>query len=274
MRNNQPVTGQEHVLPANATLVSVTDVKGRIVYCNPTFIQASGFMREELLGQAHNIIRHPDMPGEAFRDLWATLESGKPWRGVVKNRRKNGDHYWVEANAAPIIRGDRLVGYLSVRTTPTREEIEAAQALYERMNEEQAQGRQRLELHRGQLRRKDAFGRLAHWARLTVRAIGFSGAVAVSAVWFAGVLASQVQPAVWVPLTAVLSLGALALQQRLLRRSFGSILDDARRLSSGDLTHRIDTSLSGLPGELQRSMSQLSVNLRIFPETEARQMRR
>ena len=273
MRNNQPVSGQEHVLQPDATLVSVTDLKGRIVYGNPTFITISGYTREELLGQPHNIIRHPDVPAEAFRDLWDTLEAGKPWRGIVKNRRKNGDHYWVEANAVPIVRDDSTVGYLSVRTVPAREQIEAAQNLYDQMNAQQAQGRQRLGLHRGQLCRTDALGRTLHRLRQGARAIGFSGVVAVSAVWFAGVLASQVEPLVWVPLTALLSLGALSLQQRLLRANFRSILDDARRLASGDLTHRIESDLSGLPGELQRSMGQLSVNLRtvihdIHTETE------
>jgi aerotaxis receptor len=273
MRNNQPVTGQEHVLAPDATLVSVTDLKGRIVYSNPTFVTVSGYAREELLGQPHNLIRHPDVPAEAFRDLWATLEVGKPWRGIVKNRRKNGDHYWVEANAIPIVRDDRTVGYLSVRTTPTREQIEAAQALYDRMNAEQAQGRPTLGLHRGLLRRTDAIGRLMHGARQGARAIGFSGVVAVSALWLTGVLAALVEPVVWVPLTAVLSLGALSLQQRLQRSQFSGILDDARRLASGDLTHRIDADLPGLPGELQRSMNQLSVNLRtvihdIHTETE------
>ncbi len=273
MRNNSPVTGHEHPLPPDATLVSVTDLKGRIVYGNPTFVTVSGYTREELMGQPHNIVRHPDVPAEAFRDLWNTLEAGKPWRGMVKNRRKNGDHYWVEANAVPIVREERTVGYLSVRTAPSREQIEAAQALYDRLNAEQAQGRQTLCLHRGQLRRNDALGRVLHTVRQGARAIGWSGLIAVSALWFTGLLAAMVQPLVWVPLTAALSLGALALQQRVLRAQFRSILEDARRLASGDLTHRIDTDLSGLPGELQRSMSQLSVNLRtvihdIHTETE------
>jgi aerotaxis receptor len=273
MRNNQPVTGQELVLPPDATLVSVTDLKGRIVYGNPTFVSVSGYSREALLGQPHNIVRHPDVPAEAFRDMWDTLNAGKPWRGIVKNRRQNGDHYWVEANAIPIVRDERTVGYLSVRTTPTREQITAAQALYDRLNAEQAQGRQRLGLYRGQVRRTDALGRTLHALQQTVRAVGFSGAVAVAALWLAGTLASLVPPLVWVPLTALLSLGALALQQRLLRASFRPILDDARRLASGDLTHRVDSDLSGLAGELQRSIGQLSVNLRtvmqdIHHETE------
>lgn len=273
MRNNQPVSGQEHPLQPDQTLVSVTDLKGRILYGNPTFIQVSGYTREELLGQPHNLIRHPDVPAEAFRDMWDTLHAGRPWRGIVKNRRKNGDHYWVEANAVPILSEDRTVGYLSVRTVPTRDQIEAAQALYDRMNAEQAQDRPRLGLHRGRLRRTDALGRALHTLRLGARAVGFSGAVAVAAVWATGVLASLVAPIVWVPLAAVLSLGALALQQRLLRASFRTVLDDTRRLASGDLTHAIGTDLPGLPGELQRAIGQLSVNLRtvihdIHTETE------
>ena len=93
MRLNQPVTASEYLLDPAQSLVSVTDLKGRITYCNSSFIEASGFPGAELMGQPHNIVRHPDMPEEAFRDLWATIESGRPWTGLVKNRRKNGDFY-------------------------------------------------------------------------------------------------------------------------------------------------------------------------------------
>jgi len=102
MRTNLPVTQRELPLPPGRTLVSVTDLKGRITYCNDAFVQASGFRRDELLGQPHNLIRHPDVPAEAFRDLWATVQAGRPWTGVVKNRCKNGDYYWVEAHASPL----------------------------------------------------------------------------------------------------------------------------------------------------------------------------
>jgi PAS domain S-box-containing protein len=102
VRANLPVTPVEYALPAGQTLVSVTDLKGRITYCNPAFIAVSGYSRDELMGQPHNIVRHPDMPEEAFRDLWHTIQSGLPWTGLVKNRRKNGDHYWVRANATPM----------------------------------------------------------------------------------------------------------------------------------------------------------------------------
>jgi len=140
MRNNQPVTGVEHVLPDGVAIVSRTDAKGRITYCNDDFVKASGFSVQALVGQPHNILRHPDMPAEAFRDLWATIKQGRPWTGVVKNRRQNGDYYWVRASVTPTLDG----GYMSVRVKPSRDEIAAAQALY------QAMGRDpRIRLHEG-----------------------------------------------------------------------------------------------------------------------------
>ena len=97
MKNNQPVTQNEVAFPPNVYLVSKTDLKGQITDCNDAFVQISGFTREELLGKSHNIVRHPDMPMAAFKDLWRTVQAGLPWRGLVKNRCKNGDFYWVEA---------------------------------------------------------------------------------------------------------------------------------------------------------------------------------
>ncbi|MEJ5210695.1 MAG: PAS domain-containing methyl-accepting chemotaxis protein, partial [Burkholderiales bacterium] len=130
MRNNQPVTQREYPVRPDCSIVSHTDLKGLITYVNDDFVEYSGFTREELIGQPHNIIRHPDMPQEAFRDLWATLKSGRAWSGMVKNRRKNGDHYWVKATATPLPDGS---GYMSVRLQPTREEVAEAETLYARM---------------------------------------------------------------------------------------------------------------------------------------------
>lgn len=117
MRVNTPVSQREYPFPKGETLVSTTDLQGRILYCNETFIEVSGYAREELLGQPHKLIRHPDMPAEAFRDMWATIQGGQPWSALVKNRRKNGDYYWVQANVTPLLdeRG-RPNGYMSVRT--------------------------------------------------------------------------------------------------------------------------------------------------------------
>ncbi len=120
MRTNLPVTELEYPFPEDAMLVSATDLSSIIRYCNPAFIEVSGFDREELIGQPHNIIRHPDMPAEAFADLWATLRGGRAWTALVKNRRKDGSYYWVRANVTPIVENGAAVGYLSVRTRPTR----------------------------------------------------------------------------------------------------------------------------------------------------------
>jgi len=129
MRINQPVTQREYPVRDDCAIISHTDEKGRITYFNEDFLEYCGFAPEELMGQPHNIIRHPDMPPEAFRDLWATLKAGRPWQGLVKNRRKDGDHYWVKATATR----NRGGGYMSVRMKPTREEVQAADELYARM---------------------------------------------------------------------------------------------------------------------------------------------
>ena len=128
MRSNMPVTNVEYVLKDNETVVSKTDLHGNITYVNQDFINISGFSAEELLGAPQNIVRHPDMPVEAFADFWRTIRSGKAWTGLVKNRCKNGDYYWVEANAAPIIENRKIVGYASIRTKPSREQVQAAES--------------------------------------------------------------------------------------------------------------------------------------------------
>ena len=130
MKVNLPVTAHERFLEPGKPIVTKTDLKGRITYANASFVNISGFTREELLGASHNIVRHPDMPPEAFDDLWKTLKAGLPWRGLVKNRCKNGDFYWVEAYVTPVTENGVPVGYMSVRNTPRREEVAKADALY------------------------------------------------------------------------------------------------------------------------------------------------
>jgi aerotaxis receptor len=130
MRLNQPVTQQQYDYPASEQLVSVTDLKGVIRYCNPAFIKVSGFDRDDLIGQPHNIVRHPDMPAAAFADMWTTLRAGKPWTALVKNRRHNGDYYWVRANVTPIVERGAVSGYLSVRTKPSADDVRAAVPAY------------------------------------------------------------------------------------------------------------------------------------------------
>lgn len=134
MKINMPVTNNEVILKKGTILVSRTDLMGRITYVNDAFVETSGFTRDELMGAEHNIVRHPDMPAEAYEELWITLKQLRPWQGLVKNRCKNGDHYWVEANAMPLFKDGKVYEYLSVRHPPKRDLIPAADLLYKKIN--------------------------------------------------------------------------------------------------------------------------------------------
>ena len=148
MRDNGPVTGREVAFPDGVVLVSRTDESGRIIFANQAFIDISGYSREELTGAPHSLVRHPDMPPAAFADLWKTVKDGNPWQGVVKNRCKNGDHYWVFANVTPEYDGDRIASYLSVRTKPSRAHVADAEAVYASMRAGQLN---HMRLHQGRL---------------------------------------------------------------------------------------------------------------------------
>jgi len=134
MRNNQPITQRERTFPAQQRLISTTDAKGMITYCNDAFVEISGFSRDELIRAPHNLVRHPDVPPAVFEHMWSTLKKGLPWMGIVKNRCRNGDHYWVNAYVTPVFENERVVGYESVRIKPTVEQVQRAQALYSRLN--------------------------------------------------------------------------------------------------------------------------------------------
>ncbi len=138
MKINMPVTDNAYEMKDNCILVSHTNLKGIITYCNQDFIDHSGYSEEELLGENHNVVRHPDMPPAAFQDLWATLKKEKTWTGMVKNRRKNGDFYWVKANITQLKQNGRISGYMSVRSKPTDNEIFNAEKLYGKLNSGEA----------------------------------------------------------------------------------------------------------------------------------------
>lgn len=139
MRTNMPVTNVEREFRDGETIVSKTDLKGLITYVNPYYCEMSGYSEHESIGQPHNYIRHPDMPPEAFADLWNTLKAGRPWTGIVKNRCKNGDYYWVEANATPIRENGQVVGYMSVRSKLDRSRIEATAKVYQEIRDGKSQ---------------------------------------------------------------------------------------------------------------------------------------
>ncbi|MFQ6405235.1 PAS domain S-box protein [Methylophilus sp. 'Pure River'] len=140
MKLNLPVTATEVQFDDAQFMLTRTDLKGVITYANKDFIQVSGFSEAELVGSSHNIVRHPDMPAAAFADMWRSLKAGKPWTGLVKNRTKHGDFYWVVANATPVTENNQVVGYLSARRKPTRAQIEEASAAYALFNAGNAKG--------------------------------------------------------------------------------------------------------------------------------------
>ena len=267
MRLNLPVIDKEFPFPAGETLVSTTDLKGRILYCNPPFISVSGFTKEELLGQPHNLIRHPDMPEEAYRDMWDTISKGNPWSAPVKNRRKDGTHYWVMANVTPLMDGDRPGGYMSVRTMPTREQVDAAENLYAKMRAEKQAGRMVHTLNAGSLVVNTFGGRLKR-----ALSIGISGQLmllsfVIAALAIAGcVLVTQQLTGSWMMFGEIglaLVLGLLGGWQ--LRRMTIAPLQDllkfANRMAAGDLTQKLDVTRNDDIGRLMRALSQLNVNL-------------
>ena len=165
MRDNQPVTTQEIAVPEDRLLVSRTDPDSRIVFANAAFAETSGFEAEELLGQPHNLVRHPHMPPGAFADLWATVKAGRPWDGLVKNRAKSGGFYWVRANVTPVVEDGATTGYISIRGRPGREEVAQAEAAYAAMRA----GRPRHRLADGELQPAGPLARLGRASH----AIGF-----------------------------------------------------------------------------------------------------
>lgn len=138
MKKNLPVTGNEQTFPESVKLISTTDKRGVITHCNDAFIQISGYSKEELIGKSHNIVRHPEMPEAAFQILWDHIKAGKPWMGLVKNRCKNGDYYWVNAYVTPITQNGEVVGYESVRVPPNREDVKRAEKIYAKINKGQS----------------------------------------------------------------------------------------------------------------------------------------
>ncbi len=232
MRNNQPVTSIEREYGNDIAILSHTDEKGLITFVNDDFSTVSGFTIDELLGQPQNIVRHPDMPAEAFRDLWATVKSGRPWAGVVKNRCKNGDYYWVRASVTPKTDG----GYMSVRVKPSREEIAAADTLYARM-------------------RQDASIRLHEGERVKT---GLAGLASGILSWIDNMRIGRRLLMVMV-LVMLLLIGALADSQF----SAGRIEDQYRRYVEQDVTRRADFYNMYAQG-LQ--MGQATRNIMLDPE--------
>jgi aerotaxis receptor len=162
MRTNLPVTNTEYPIGDDVLIVSKTDTKGRLVYFNDQFVKASGFAEAELIKQPHNIVRHPEMPPEAYEDLWNTLKQGKPWAGAVKNRRKNGDFYWVLASATPIWENGQVTGYMSIRSKLPADQRREAEQVYALLRANKAQA---WRVDAGVIRRRSLFDHLSLFTR-------------------------------------------------------------------------------------------------------------
>ncbi|CAN7490795.1 methyl-accepting chemotaxis protein [Acidovorax sp. LjRoot117] len=265
MRVNLPVSTQEYAFPKGETLVSTTDLKGRILYCNPMFIEVSGYEKEELLGQPHNMIRHPDMPEEAFRDMWETIASGAPWSAAVKNRRKDGSFYWVMANVTPLMQGDQPTGYMSVRTEATREQINASDQLYRQMQAEKQAGAQVHVLRAGQVVKNTSWGRLANAVRLgpmgkMMLCTLLLVIVSFGAAWLGGHQMTVASGVAWVAVV-LLALGMASYLHKATVAPLAQMLRWANRMAAGDLTQKITASRSDTVGDLQKALAQLNVNL-------------
>lgn len=169
MKSNLPVTGRNMDYPGDANILSTTDLTSAITYANDDFVSISGFSREELIGQHHNLVRHPDMPPLAFEQMWQTLKRGRSWMGLVKNRCKNGDHYWVSAFVTPITSQGQTVEYQSVRTKPAAAHVEAAERMYAQLRSGRTSWLQRLPVPRlewqlwGGMSLAFAVAMAAHW---------------------------------------------------------------------------------------------------------------
>ena len=248
------VTQNEYPLDDDTTLMSTTDLHSYMTHTNDTFVQVSGFTLQELLGQPHNIVRHPDMPKAAFADMWYTLQKGEPWSGIVKNRRKNGDHYWVRANAVPMVRNGQMTGYMSIRTRATEDEVAAVEPLYKALNE----GRCKKRIHKGLVVRKGWLGKLpAMPLRWRVRS--------VMAVLFAVMAATLVASAAgWASLAAaavVMLLGTLVFEQQIVR-PVENVARQALRVATGERNSVQHLNRSDELGLTLRAVGQLGLMCR------------
>ena len=248
------VTQNEYPLDDDTTLMSTTDVHSYITHANDTFVQVSGYQLDELTGQPHNMVRHPDMPKAAFADMWYTLQQGEPWSGIVKNRRKNGDHYWVRANAVPMVRRGQVTGYMSIRTKATAEEIAAVEPLYRALND----GRCKKRIHKGLVVGKGWLGKLPamplRWRVRSVMAVLFAGLAATLAATSAG----------WLPLAAaavVMLMGTLLFEQQIVR-PIENVARQALKVATGERNSVQHLNRSDELGLTLRAVGQLGLMCR------------
>lgn len=267
MKVNMPVTDNEIRMKEGQLLVSKTDLKGVITFCNPDFIEISGYSEKELIGKNHNLVRHPDMPPAAFQDLWETVKAGKPWTGFVKNRSKNGDYYWVHANVTPLRENGRVVEYMSVRTRPTRQQINEAEGLYQQMNADKAP-------RPSLVARLNIFDTMSITQKLGIVTslmllciLGLLGQMSLQAANLAELMPTYILTA----MAVIVATGAGFSVMTRFKQAVDDIGDEFIQLTQGNYKRDIDIRKSGEIGDLLRGLKSTQIKLG-FDVNDARQV--
>ena len=267
MQKKLPLSNKEYVLKDSEAIVLKIDMDSKITYVNQDFINISGYSQAELLGSPQSIVRHPDMPPEPFADLMRTLKNGKAWTGLLKNRCKNGDYYWVEINAAPLLEKGRIVGYTSIRVKPTREQIRIAERAYQEIKS----GNKRLEMVAGEAVRCSSFKGFKRLKNLSIKA-----KMCISSGLLAFLFAADIMTmengmrgsAHWSMAPALFGLVLAAVFGVIQYRAIGAPLErirrDIERMSSGDLSGKIASNGDDELANVAQALRILQTNVKLL----------
>lgn len=251
MRENLPVTQTEYLLSEDTVLVSYTDLHGNITHANEAFIDASGYRLDEIIGQPHNILRHPDVPSAVFKDLWQTIQAGKPWRQIVKNRRKDGGYYWVQADTTPLFENGEITGYMSVRRPANEQEKSGAIEAYELI----AEGK--LSLHEGNpVTLVNRYNPLAHINPIVTLVPTVLLALGGQAMELADLGESAVLDAMIFIMSIISAIHVWYFINRV-----NNALDAVTDISSGQLTNHINVQGSNAAGNLNKRIKSMQIRL-------------
>ncbi len=254
MKINMPLTNKEVLMTKGSILVTRTDLKGKITYANDDFLKISGYTRDEVIGQSHNMIRHPDMPAELFEDLWENIKAMRPWVGVIKNRAKNGDHYWVHANVVPQFKQGKVTEYLSVRYAPKKGEVEEAETFYKLLKDKKVNFKPR-----GIKKFLNKIREMSIWYKTSISLLAFS--VPAFAFSYQLFLSGQ-----YILLASVMSAGLVgALINIGIIYEFNTTIDKTvgilYRLSAKGFGNKFDLKRTGVIGDFFRGLFSMDVNL-------------
>nr|WP_166218802.1 PAS domain-containing methyl-accepting chemotaxis protein [Pseudomonas atagonensis] len=241
MKINLPVTGRSVDVALDANILSTTDLTSAITYANDDFIKISGYSRDELLGTPHNLLRHPDMPTQAFAHMWRTLKSGRSWMGLVKNRCKNGDHYWVSAYVTPVTQNGAAVEYQSVRTRPDARQVAAAERAYAQL--------------RGERKARWQRPNFSLRAKITALASGLLAGVLGLEAWLR-------PESAWIDgVTFVIGSGTCALGVRWILRPLERLTERARHVADNPLSQGIYTGRRDEIGQIEFALQMLEAQV-------------